>query len=86
MKFRLQAHLTYESEMALRQLLASVNVARAKAGMEPVTISLLVNEMISRVDEMQTVNLCGVFLMDRRADEPLPLEPIKRDFHGGGHE
>lgn len=84
MKFRLQAHLTGENETALRQLLASVNASRAKAGMEAVTVSALVNDMIARIDEMQTLNLCGVFLLNRRDAEPLPLEPLKRDFHGGG--
>ena len=84
MKFRLQAHLTYESEMALRQLLASVNASRTKAGMEPVTVSALVNDMIARIDEMQTLNLCGVFLLNRRDAEPLPLEPLKRDYKNQG--
>lgn len=81
---RLQAHLTHESEIAVRQLLASVNVERSKAGLEPVTISTLINDVISRIDEMQTLNLCGVFLLNRKDAAPLPLEPLKRDFKGRG--
>ena len=86
MTLRLQAHLTYENEIALRQLLTSVNASRAKAGLETVTISALVNDMIARIDEMQTLNLCGVFLLNRRDAEPLPLEPLKRDYKNQGAE
>ena len=82
---RLQAHLTHESEMAIRQLHASVNAERSKAGLEPVSISTMVNDVITRIDEMQTINLCGVFLLNRRDAAPLPLEPLKRDVHGGVH-
>ena len=74
---RLQAHLTSESEIAVRQLLASVNDARAKLGLEPVTISALINDVITRIDEIQTLNLCGVFLLNRRDAVPVPLDQLK---------
>lgn len=65
--------------MAVRQLLASVNAERAKTGLEPATISNLVNEVISRIDQMPSLNLCGVYLTNRQDAAPLPLEPLKRD-------
>lgn len=63
---RLQAHLTPEHTAAVNQLLAEVNAARQAAGMEPVKISALVHDIINRIDEMKTVNLCGVFLLNRQ--------------------
>lgn len=76
---RLQAYLTPENEVAVQQLLASVNAERAKAGLEPATISSLVNEIISRIDQMSSLNICGVYLMNRQDAAPLPVEPLKRD-------
>lgn len=76
---RLQAHLTHENEVAVQQLLASVNAERAKAGLVPATISNLVNEVISRIDQMPSLNICGVYLTNRQDAAPLPVEPLKRD-------
>lgn len=81
---RLQAYLTPENEYAVQQLLASVNVERSKAGLEPVTISNLVNEVISRIDQMTSLNICGVYLLNRQNATPLPVEPLKRDYKQQG--
>lgn len=76
---RLQAYLTPENEVAVQQLLASVNAEREKAGLEPATISKLINEIISRIDQMQSLNICDVYLMNRQNAAPLPVEPLTRD-------
>lgn len=67
---RLQAHLTPENTDLVNQLLADVNAERSKLGLEPVKISHLVHEILNRVGEMRAINLCGVFLLNRREAVP----------------
>jgi len=59
---RLQAHLTNENTDAIMHLLADVNAAREAAGLEPVSLQFLTNNIIDRIAQMPTVQLCDVYV------------------------
>ena len=60
---RINCSITPDHRRALSQMITAVNAKRAEQGLEPVTQSQIVNEIIGRAAERDTINLCGIYLI-----------------------
>lgn len=67
---RINCWITPENRQALSHLITAVNIERAHSGLDEVSQAHVLNDIIARVAEMRTVNLCGVFLLNRRETFP----------------
>lgn len=59
---RINCSITPENRGQMTQLIQAVNTQRAMLGLPPVNQAAVIQEMIHRISEMSTVNLCGVFV------------------------
>lgn len=66
---RINCWITPENRKGLSNLITAVNIKRAEAGLDEVSQAHVLNDVIARVVEMSTVNLCGTFLIKRSRGE-----------------
>ncbi|SUY95346.1 Uncharacterised protein [Citrobacter freundii] len=59
---RINCSITPTERAQLSYLIEAVNVQRAALKLPPVNQTAVVQEIIHRVSEMSTVNLCNVFI------------------------
>lgn len=66
---RINCSITPTERAQLSYLLYSVNDQRAALNLPPVNQAAIVQEIIHRVSEMNTVNLCNVFITRTQGDK-----------------
>lgn len=60
---RVNCWITPDNRKHLSNMITAVNCERAAKGLEEVSQAHVLNDIIERVAQMSTVNLCGVFLL-----------------------
>lgn len=66
---RINCWITPENRLSLSQLITAVNIQRAAAGLPETSQAHVLNDVIARVAEMSTVNLCGTFLVKNSRED-----------------
>ncbi len=66
---RINCWITPENRISLSHLITAVNIKRQEMGLDEVSQAHVVNDIIQRVAEMSTVNLCGTFLIKSLNEE-----------------
>lgn len=66
---RINCWISPENRKSLSYLITAVNIKRVETGLNEVSQAHVLNEIIQRAAEMNTINLCGVFLVKQSRAE-----------------
>lgn len=66
---RINCWISPENRKSLSHLITAVNIKHVETGLNEVSQVHVLNEIIQRAAEMNTINLCGVFLVKQSQAE-----------------